>query len=80
MKDGGVIGFRAVKACRVRQMQGIGGGHVAGMRMPVEDRWALRHGVHEMGTPLDGREAVREDGDRWEGHAVELVTVQVVKA
>ena len=57
-------------------MQGIGGGGVAGARVPVDDRRALRHGVHQMGTSLDGREAVREDGDRWEGHAVDLRGVE----
>ena len=44
--------------------------------MPVEDRRALRHGVHQMRTPLDGREAVRDDGDLWDGDAVELHGVE----
>ena len=57
-------------------MQGIRGGRVAGARMPVEDRRALRHGVDQMGTPLDGREAVREDGDRRDGHAIDLLSVE----
>jgi hypothetical protein len=44
--------------------------------MPVEDRRALRHGVHQIGTPLDGREAVREDGDLRDRHTVELYGVE----
>src|SRR5262249_30757223 len=37
---------------------------------------ALRHGVHQIRTPLDGREAVCEDGNLWGGHAVELGSVE----
>ena len=60
MQQRGVIGFRALKARRARQMQRIRRGRVEGALVPVEDRRAVRHGVHQLGTPLDGREAVRE--------------------
>src|SRR4029453_938352 len=76
MKDGGVIRFRAVKARRVRQLQGIGGGGVAGALMPVEDRRTLRHGVDQLGTPLNGGKAVRERGYRWDRPPVDLRGVE----
>ena len=42
----------------------------------MEDRRTLRHGVDQMGTPLDGREAVREHRDLRDGHPVELGSVE----
>ena len=53
-------------------MQRISSGCVPRPLVPVDDRRALRHGVDQMGTPLDGCEAVREDGDLRDGHTVEL--------
>jgi hypothetical protein len=57
-------------------MQGIGGGRVKRLLVSMEDRGPVGHGVHQLGTPLDGREAVRDGGDRWNGHAVELCGVE----
>src|SRR5215813_1113879 len=57
-------------------MQRIRGGSVPRTRVPVDDRRALRHGSYQRRTPLDGREAVREEGDLRDGHAIDLHGVE----
>src|SRR2546426_7073528 len=57
-------------------MQRIRRGLVAGPLMAVHDRGPIGHGVHELGTPLDGGEAGRGHHDRRHGHAVELRRVE----
>src|SRR5712691_4342412 len=76
MEQGGVIRFRAVKAGRARQMQRIRGRLVERPLVAFEDRGPVRHGAHQLGTPLDGGEAVRGHRDGRYGHAVELRGVE----
>src|SRR5882724_2673653 len=49
---------------------------VEGPLMAVHDRGPVRHGAHQLGTPLDGGEAVRGHRDGRYGHAVELRGVE----
>src|SRR5229473_2894666 len=53
-------------------MQRIRRGLVEGPLMAVHDRGPVGHGVHELGTPLDGGEAGRGHRGLRDRHAVEL--------
>src|SRR5712691_6206135 len=57
-------------------MQRIRRGRVEGSLVTCDDRGSVRHGVHQLGTPLDGGEAVRGHCDRRDRHAVELRGVE----